>query len=126
MSNNIYSWDEIISSLDAICNLDILQTIAKTQALPTEMSNRAKLLNRLHILRAGDYPVTYEGMCTFSETFCRKYSKERVLTLIQQVIKGEQPYQMEINHSSLTEEEKALLLFVLPLSKTLDATITEN
>lgn len=114
-----YTWNEILSELEKISNLKILQILQKI-GLPKTEKERTELLIRLNHFCEGDYPITYEGVCMFSNEFHDAYPKSHVISLIQHVITGAKPYPMEINHSNLSEEEKALLFFVLPMSKNLE------
>lgn len=123
VNKNDYSWAEIMPVIDTTDNIVILQTI-QTNGLPASSEERAALLRRLRVRGLGDYPITYEGVCIFSDEFLDAYPKERVITLIQRTITGKQPYQMEINHANISEEEKALLFFVLPMSRTFTESVT--
>lgn len=125
VNKNQYTWAEIIPVIDETDTLILLQTL-QCNGLPQSAEDRNALLTRFRIKHPGDYPVTYEGLCEFSEAFAMAYPKSFIIRLIQQVITGTQPYQMEINHADIYEEEKALLLFVLPMPKTLEKSMEEE
>lgn len=114
------SWAEMQKNMNLLDNITLLQVLGEC-GMPGSEEERTALLVRLRVQRMGDYPVTYEGLCHYSESFLREYPKERVVGLIKRVITGANPYQMEINHASISDEDKALLLLVLPMSRTLAA-----
>ena len=104
-------WNNLITSRDT---LKIALTI-RDYGMPNNETQREELLKILSIRRPGDYPVSYDGMLECSENFASLYSIERTTTLIKDCIKGERSYMDEIRNSNLTGEEKALLMFVLPI-----------
>ena len=107
-------WNHFLPSMDTVENLSVLQFL-KQHGLPEESDQRIQLLTRLNHIKEGDYPIEYGALCRYCPAFAETYSEERVLLLIQRAIKGEKPYPQEVSSAPLTEEEKALLYFVLPI-----------
>lgn len=104
-------WEKVIEENDSVI---IALSIHKV-GLPESEEIRTKLLKILGRRGMSDYPITYDGMIRYSECFRELYPKERIKDLIKECIMGEKPYQEEIRLSNLSEEEKALLFFVLPI-----------
>ena len=109
ITNDIF-WD----NYTADDSLQYLLSIKK-QGMPSSAENRTSLLRAISNRTPGHYPITYEGMCQYSQEFAVLYSQERVLGLIRRCITGAKPFMEEIQSSDLSPEEKALLMFVLPL-----------
>lgn len=107
-------WNHFLPSMDAVENLSVLQFL-KQHGLPEEAGQRIQLLTRLNRIGEEDYPIEYGALCRYCPAFAETYSEERVLLLIQRAIKGEKPYPQEVSSAPLTDEEKALLYFVLPV-----------
>lgn len=104
-------WKKIIEEDDSV----IIALSIRRMGLPESEEIRTKLLKILGRRGISDYPITYDGMIRYSECFREIYPKERIKDLIKECIMGEKPYQEEIRLSNLSEEEKALLFFVLPI-----------
>lgn len=107
----IETWENLIASEEP---LKIALAI-KEIGMPADTQLRTRLLKILGLRRPGDYPITYDGMFICSESFASIYTEEYVSTLVAKVITGAKPYTEEIKEADITEEEKALLLFILPL-----------
>lgn len=105
------TWENLISSEEP---LKIALAI-KEIGMPADTQLRTRLLKILGLRRPGDYPITYDGMLICSESFASIYTEEYVSELIAKVITGAKSYTEEIKEADITEEEKALLLFILPL-----------
>lgn len=114
-NNNKSFWDTIAD--EKILNSDklILAVNLKKHGLPKDSHKRAVILRGLRSISDGQYPINYEGMCAYFDEFEQFYSNERVISLIKNNLTGKQHYVTEINNSGLSEEEKELLLFVVPL-----------
>lgn len=85
--------------------------------MPTDEKERTRVLKRLGSRKPDEYPITYDGMMNCSEDFRRLYPASRVEELMQRCITGQAHYSEEIMRSDLTEEEKALLFLVLPITQ---------
>ncbi len=105
------TWENLISSEEP---LKIALAI-KEIGMPADAQLRTRLLKILGLRRPGDYPITYDGMLICSESFASLYTEEYVSALVAKVITGAKSYTEEIKEADITEEEKALLLFILPL-----------
>ena len=111
-TNNAKSWSELLS--DDVDKLYLLLKL-KADGLPTNVEDRVTLLQRLSGRANGTYPIRYDDICRYSSEFAEVYSEERVLGLIQTCIMGRKSYDEEIRESSLSDEEKALLIMILPI-----------
>ena len=114
-NNNESFWDTIAD--EKILNSDklVLAVNLKKHGLPKDSHKRAVILHTLRSVSDNQYPINYEGMCVYLDEFEQLYSNERVINLIKSNLTGKQHYVTEINNSGLSEEEKELLLFVVPL-----------
>ncbi len=112
---NICSWKDInFDNLEKYDRL-ILTYLIKQEGMPDILGNRIKVLKRLKDNDESQYYIEYEKLCDYSDKFRETYPIELVLNLIQSTITNMNNYIIDINNSKLSDEEKALLLFVLPL-----------
>lgn len=84
------------------------------KGLPKTEEERTKVLQILGNRSPAQYPITYDGMVMCPD-FAKEYPAERLETLIKKSITGARHYSEEIRNADITEEEKALLFFALPL-----------
>lgn len=96
------------------CTLEAALFVCKN-GLPEDASDRVKLLKILSNRSTTQYPITYDGMVICSEEFANMYPPELLSDLCKRCITGSRHYVEEINASDLSEEEKALLFFALPI-----------
>lgn len=108
-------WDAV--DISAIATEDVLKLALdiKINGYPENIAIRTAILNRFNRNGDGDYYLEYEKLCSYSTPFEEAYPLDMVLYLIKTTITNMQNYLMDINSSSLTSEEKALLYFVLPI-----------
>lgn len=83
--------------------------------LPNDEDIRTKILRKLSVRQEGVYPINYDGLINSCPDFANRYSMEYLENLLKSCITGERFYVEEIVTSNHTEEEKALMLFALPL-----------
>ena len=83
--------------------------------LPTDPQIRTKLLTVLGKRGNGQYDIRYGSMLSISPVFAATYNTTRIAELIQHTVNGSQRYDEAVTDSDISEEEKALLRFVLPL-----------
>ena len=81
--------------------------------MPKTSEERARVLTALARRDDGQYPVEYAGMISASEDFRRLYDEDTVTALLRRIPAGGD-YSQQIYAATLTDEERALLLFVLP------------
>ncbi len=81
--------------------------------MPRTSEERARVLTALARRDDGQYPVEYAGMISASEDFRRLYDEDTVTALLRRIPAGGD-YSQQIYAATLTDEERALLLFVLP------------
>lgn len=105
------AWDSILEEKNT---LKIALYIQK-YGLPDLENERITMLKILGKRHPGEYPITYDGLINMSDEFNQKYSEEYVQDLLRQCITGQRNYIDEVRDSMLSEEEKALLFFVLPI-----------
>ena len=104
-------WEELASSEDTLR----IALAIREYGMPNEEQLRASILRILSLRRPGEYPVTYDGLAECSESFATLYSKERVLELIKRCSTNDGTIYENIRHADLTEEERSLMLLVLPI-----------
>lgn len=95
-------------------NLELVLGIKK-HGLPEDEALRTKILMAFANDRDNQYKLDYEKLYNYSESFREYYPLDKVLYLIKKTITNMQNYIIDINHSNLTDEEKALLFFVIPM-----------
>lgn len=109
-------WNEHKELLNKELDSLYLAYLVKEYGLPEDKEDRVKILLQLNKSGENIYKINYFKLCDCCKEFKDTYPfMERVLPLIQNNIKSQASYIEEINHSNLEDEEKALLLFVLPL-----------
>ena len=103
--------------INMIADKDVLMLALdiKTNGYPSNPVIRAAILNRFNKHSEGDYYLEYEKLCNYCSDFEEAYPLDKILYLIKATITNMQNYIIDINRSSLTNEEKALLYFVLPI-----------
>jgi hypothetical protein len=112
---------DVVGDLSYVFDLDASQGTlkmalqVKEHGLPALSEERAKVLRILGNRSLDQYPITYDGMISCSDTFRAVYPEEKMIGLVRKVITGAKPYMEEIRQSDLSEEEKALLYFALPM-----------
>lgn len=87
----------------------------KKHGLPDDPDMCTKILNNLRKRTPGQYPIDYQGMLQCSPAFEKKYNEEYVTRLIQENINNTGRIEEMVTYANITEEEKALLLLVLPV-----------
>lgn len=113
-SNNAF-WESFKDrDFTTIDNLELVLGI-KSHNMPEDAELRTKILTNFANDRDSQYKVEYEKLYNYSEDFRDRYPLDRVLHLIKTTITNMQNYIIDINHSNLSEEDKALLFFVIPM-----------
>lgn len=112
MNNDAFNWEQIILS-----NISLEAALAiMKHGLPNDTETRARLLQVLGNRCPGQYDIEYDSMIKCSEIFANVYPTERIQSLVESVIGGDgRPFMEIINSANISNEEKALLLFVIPL-----------
>lgn len=110
--NDNFIWDEVLNQETS--NLMLLLYLDK-YGLPEDTNERTRLLALFNRKTNGNYPLSYEAVCQYNEEFATKYNPEVLTNLIKHSIFGQREYKEELMDSDLTNEEKAILLFALPL-----------
>lgn len=104
------SWQK---ALDNYGNVSIL-VLLKKYGMPTDIVTRAKFFRRLNNLRPGDYPVSYEGLKIYYPELTNLYPEAELKEKIASVTTGSN-YRTAISENThFREDEKALMLFILP------------
>lgn len=84
--------------------------------LPANEDDRTELLTILGKRRQGDYAISYDSLCGCSDIFKTTYPIQMITRLIKENVTAKNHYAEEIRTSMrLSPEEKALLMFVLPV-----------
>lgn len=109
---NEEEWDSVLEKEDVLRTLMAIRDCG----IPENENQRIRMLQILSRRRPGDYPVTYDGVCACCDQFETVYPIEDIVRMMQDNVTGINSYAEEIRMSlRLNEEEKALLLFVMPL-----------
>lgn len=109
------SWQkEELENLNNMSNLVILGHLKK-RGYPESEEDRAKVIHALRLKKENNYPITYEGLSEFIPETISLYPKEKIVENACKVITGKQDYFKEVLNSSLTDEEKEILLLSIPL-----------
>ena len=83
---------------------------------PSKEEDRINMLKLLGRKLPTDYPIKYEDMYEFSESFRIQYPFEMLEGLVQECFSGEKSYKESLaSCQTISEEERALLNFALPL-----------
>lgn len=83
--------------------------------MPSETEQRILLLKAMSQRALTQYPITYDGILQCCPDFAQRYPQEYLSDLCKRCITGARHFTEDIRISDLTEEEKALLYFALPL-----------
>lgn len=101
-------WNEVLLE-DSVT----LMSELKKQGFPEDKLLRSRIFNRLKDTKAGDYPVTYEGLRVFLPELNKLYPEAELKKAITTIGGGD--YKKNISSiKTLSVDEKALLLFILP------------
>lgn len=119
-SNSITIYDKEFWSKqtkETIMKTDTLKLayMIKVKGYPEENELRVAILNRFNTTDDKEYKIEYEKLCNISDSFYESYPMDKILYLIQENITNTNNYTVDIAKSNMSEEEKALLYFVLPL-----------
>jgi hypothetical protein len=114
-TDSITFWDYYKDTdMQGVDNLELVLGIKK-HGLPDDAELRTKILTNFANDRDNQYKLDYEKMYNYSESFREYYPLDKVLYLIKKTITNMQNYIIDINHSNLSDEDKALLFFVIPM-----------
>lgn len=102
------------TDMQGVDNLELVLGIKK-HGLPDDAELRTKILTSFANDRDNQYKLDYEKLYNYSESFREYYPLDKVLYLIKKTITNMQNYIIDINHSNLSDEDKALLFFVIPM-----------
>lgn len=100
--------------MNEIDNLELVLGMKK-HGLPEDAELRTKILTNFANDKDNQYKLDYEKLYNYSESFREYYPLDKVLYLIKKTITNMQNYIIDINHSDLSDEDKALLFFVIPM-----------
>lgn len=114
-TDSITFWDYYKDTdMQRVDNLELVLGIKK-HGLPDDAELRTKILTNFANDRDNQYKLDYEKLYNYSESFREYYPLDKVLYLIKKTITNMQNYIIDINHSNLSDEDKALLFFVIPM-----------
>lgn len=114
-TDSITFWDYYKDTdMQGMDNLELVLGIKK-HGLPDDAELRTKILTNFANDRDNQYKLDYEKLYNYSESFREYYPLDKVLYLIKKTITNMQNYIIDINHSNLSDEDKALLFFVIPM-----------
>lgn len=114
-TDSITFWDYYKDTdMQGVDNLELVLGIKK-HGLPDDAELRTKILTNFANDRDNQYKLDYEKLYNYSESFREYYPLDKVLYLINKTITNMQNYIIDINHSNLSDEDKALLFFVIPM-----------
>lgn len=114
-TDNSIFWDYYKDTdMQGVDNLELVLGIKK-HGLPDDAELRTKILTSFANDRDNQYKLDYEKLYNYSESFREYYPLDKVLYLIKKTITNMQNYIIDINHSNLSDEDKALLFFVIPM-----------
>lgn len=114
-TDNSTFWDFYKDTdMQGVDNLELVLGIKK-HGLPDDVNLRTKILTSFANDRDNQYKLDYEKLYNYSESFREYYPLDKVLYLIKKTITNMQNYIIDINHSNLSDEDKALLFFVIPM-----------
>lgn len=114
-TDSITFWDFYKDTdMQGVDNLELVLGIKK-HGLPDDAELRTKILTNFANDRDNQYKLDYEKLYNYSESFREYYPLDKVLYLIKKTITNMQNYIIDINHSNLSDEDKALLFFVIPM-----------
>lgn len=114
-TDSITFWDYYKDTdMQGVDNLELVLGIKK-HGLPDDAELRTKILTNFANDRDNQYKLDYEKLYNYSESFREYYPLDKVLYLIKKTIMNMQNYIIDINHSNLSDEDKALLFFVIPM-----------
>ena len=114
-TDSITFWDYYKDTdMQGVDNLELVLGIKK-HGLPDNAELRTKILTNFANDRDNQYKLDYEKLYNYSESFREYYPLDKVLYLIKKTITNMQNYIIDINHSNLSDEDKALLFFVIPM-----------
>lgn len=114
-TDSITFWDYYKDTdMQGVDNLELVLGIKK-HGLPDDAELRIKILTNFANDRDNQYKLDYEKLYNYSESFREYYPLDKVLYLIKKTITNMQNYIIDINHSNLSDEDKALLFFVIPM-----------
>ena len=108
-----YNWDKLLEERNPLKIALVIQEIG----LPDDTDIRTKILRVLSVRQEGSYPITYDGLVNACPSFAERYPMEYLEDLLKSCITGARFYVEEIVSSNNTEEDKALMLFALPLGE---------
>ena len=108
-----YNWDKLLEERNLLKIALVIQEIG----LPDDADIRTKILRVLSVRQEGSYPITYDGLVNACPSFAERYPMEYLENLLKSCITGARFYVEEIVSSNNTEEDKALMLFALPLGE---------
>lgn len=104
-------WKQILETDDTL----VAAMAIRDYGLPESEQDRATLLKLLGKRRNGDYVISYDSLCGCSDVFASTYPINLITKLVQENVTSQNRYADEIRSSMrLSDEEKALLMFVLP------------
>lgn len=104
-------WTQILQADDTL----VAAMAVRDYGLPEREEDRTSLLKILGKRRVGDYAISYDSLCGCSEAFASAYPISLITKLVQENVTAQNRYADEIRTSMrLSNEEKALLMFVLP------------
>jgi len=100
--------------LEERCTLDIAKALG-TYGVPLDKQQRVQMLKILNAKEPGQYRITWEHLITYSPDFAEKYGWDKYMEIAKEKNLGRGDYLVEVESNGLTEEEKALVLFIFPL-----------
>jgi len=113
IKNEQILWNQILQTND---NLEIMLGIKKYN-MPQDTTLRIKILQSMNRIRKmpNGYPATYEALTIYCEQFNQLYPYEKVIQLLQGLRLDISYIDAIQNAPYMSEEEKALALFAVPI-----------
>lgn len=104
-------WQKLIETRDGLR----IALAVRDSGMPESSLQREAILRIFSTRKPGEYPIVYRSMVECSERFATMYDENRVIKLVRDHITGSRSYVEDIKDSNLSGEEKALLMFYLPM-----------
>lgn len=106
------SWGPILEKEDTLYTAMMI----RDYGMPEDENTRTLILRLLGRRHPGDYPIKFDDLCVCSTDFSNRYPDQVIENLVMENITSSERYEEQIRDSqTMTDEEKALLLFVLPV-----------
>ena len=108
---NEKAWEDTLKKEDTIRIADTLREIG----LPPSESQRLRMFKTLRNPRAG-LRIDWDALCSFSEPFRERYGEEKVEELVNKHLIGISDFDLGVDNSTMTNEEKEFMHYVFQVA----------